>query len=59
MPMSLLAFRQTVLMCAEQVASEEKVTLRYLNHSCMCKMVSLTNRGDGGRVGVDFFENSR
>jgi len=27
---------------------------RYLNCSTMCKMVSLTNRGKGGRVGVGF-----
>jgi len=49
--MSLLDFRQRVLMCADQVASEEKVTLRYLNCTT-CKMVLLTNRGDGGKVGV-------
>ena len=58
MPVGLLAFRQTVLMCADQVASEEKVTSRYLNCLTMSKMVSLTNRGDGGRVGVGFLENS-
>ena len=57
--MSLLALRQTELMCADQVASEEKVNPRYLNCLTMCKMASLTNRGDGGRVGIDFLENSR
>ena len=31
MPMSLLAFRETVLMCADKVVSKEKVTLRYFN----------------------------
>ena len=46
--MSLLAFRQTVLMCADQVVSEEKVVLT------MCKVVSLPHRGEGGRVGVGF-----
>ena len=39
------------------VASEVKVTLR--NCLTMCKMVSLTNKGEGARVGVGFLQNCR
>ena len=35
---------------------EEKVTPRYLSCLTMRKMVSLTNRGEEGRVGVDVKE---
>ena len=46
--MSLLAFRETVLMCADKVVSKEKVTLRYFNCLTLCKMVSLPSRDEGG-----------
>ena len=46
--MSLLAFRETVLMYADKVVSKEKVTLRYLNFLTMCKIVSLPNGDEGG-----------
>jgi len=51
------SFRQTVLMCADQLVSEEKVTLGYLN--CCAKIVSLPNRDESKEVGVGSVENSR
>ena len=48
MPTSLLAFRETVLMCADKVVSKEKLTLRYLNCLTLCKVVSLPSRDEGG-----------
>ena len=35
------------------------MTPRYLNCLTTCRMVSLKNRDEGGRVGVDFLENRR
>ena len=35
------------------------MTPRYLNSLAMCKTVLLTSRGDEGKVGVGFLENSK